>query len=270
MTIKLIATDMDGTLLGTDNNVSRGNREAILAAKAAGIHVVLCTGRPLPGIATYLNPLGMTTDTDYAIAYNGALVQTCASGTVLLQHELALSDYARFYDISQRLRVDVHAEDDDMLYAGQSPTSERTRTEARLTFIKLAVRTPDDFARDKRFAKVMFIDAPNKIDQLQAYLGETIRSEYTIVQSEPYFLEILNQKASKGNALAGLAATLHIQPDEVMVLGDQANDLSMFDYAGTGIAMGNAIPTVKARATAVTGTNDEDGVAQAIERYALR
>ncbi|WP_054750152.1 Cof-type HAD-IIB family hydrolase [Lacticaseibacillus thailandensis] len=247
MTIKLIATDMDGTLLNHDNAVSQRNREAIRAARAAGVRVVLCTGRPLPGIATYLEPLGLTTDDDYAIAYNGALVQSCASGTVLLQHEVTLADYARFYTLSQRFHVDIHAEDNQTLYAGQSPTSALTRTEARLTFINLVVRTPDDFAPDTRFAKIMFIDQPAQIDRLQAHLAPATRAAYTIVRSEPYFLEVLNQRASKGRALAGLAAKLHVQPDEVMVLGDQANDLSMFNYAGWGVAMGNAIPASKPR-----------------------
>ncbi|MFS1192878.1 HAD-IIB family hydrolase, partial [Enterococcus lactis] len=93
--------------------------------------------------------------------------------------------------------------------------------------------------------------------------------KYTTVKSTPFYYEIMNKNASKGNALAKLADHLGLNKDEVMAIGDNENDLSMIDYAGIGVAMGNATENVKTIADVHTTSNDEDGVAQIIEKMVL-
>ena len=107
------------------------------------------------------------------------------------------------------------------------------------------------------------------MDQAIAQMPAEITENYTLLKSAPYYLEILNKQVNKGQAVRILAEQLGITADEVMAVGDQENDLAMLSYAGYGVAMGNAIESVKQQARYQTATNAEDGVAQAIQRWAL-
>ncbi len=115
----------------------------------------------------------------------------------------------------------------------------------------------------------MFVDDPKLLSAFIKDFPEELKERFYVVQSEPYFYEAMNKQASKGNAIAELATKLGFASDEVMAIGDQGNDLTMVKFAGTGVAMGNAIDEVKATAQFVTKTNEEDGVAYAIEKFAL-
>jgi len=113
------------------------------------------------------------------------------------------------------------------------------------------------------------IDKPQLLDAAIARLPQVAPQNYTILNSAPYYLEILNKKVNKGTGVHALAQQLHLTQDEIMAIGDQENDLAMIEYAGTGVAMGNAIDSVIAVSQFVTKTNAEDGVAHAIEKFVL-
>ncbi len=89
----------------------------------------------------------------------------------------------------------------------------------------------------------------------------------SVVRAGKWFLEMMNSKVNKGNALAQLSELLQIAPDEVMVFGDEGNDLAMFDFAGIAVCMGNGSDEAKAQADFVTASNDDDGIAQAFEKF---
>jgi len=116
---------------------------------------------------------------------------------------------------------------------------------------------------------MMMIDEPAILDAAIARLPQTFRDKYTTVKSSPFYFEILNKEASKGAAVANLAQHLGIKQEEIMAIGDNENDLSMIEYAGLGVAMGNAVPLIKEAANVVTATNDEHGVAEAIKKFVL-
>lgn len=117
--------------------------------------------------------------------------------------------------------------------------------------------------------KVMMIDEPAVLDQAIARIPAEVKEKYTVLKSAPYFLEILDKSVTKGTGVKSLADALNIKPEEVMAIGDQENDIAMLEYAGMGVAMDNAIPSVKEVANFVTKTNLEDGVAYAIEKFVL-
>ena len=116
---------------------------------------------------------------------------------------------------------------------------------------------------------MMMIDEPEVLDPAIAKLPLHFTEKYTTVKSTPFYYEIMNKNASKGNALAKLADHLGLNKDEVMAIGDNENDLTMLEYAGIGVAMKNAIPIVKEVADVETASNDEDGVALVVEQYVL-
>ncbi len=269
MSIKLIAIDMDGTLLLPDHTVSPGVRAAIAAARSRGIRVVLTTGRPFAGVERYLTELGMTGKEDYCITYNGALVQKAQDGSTVAQTPLSYDDYRFLERLSREVGSHFHALDRHTLYTANRDISRYTVHESYVATIPLMFCEAENMDPNATFLKVMMIDEPAILDQAIARIPDEVKMRYTFLKSATYYLEILNKRVNKGEGVRLLAESLNIASDEVMAIGDQENDIAMIQYAGTGVAMGNAIDSVKEAANFITGTHLEDGVAQAIERFAL-
>ncbi|PTT58373.1 HAD hydrolase family protein, partial [Stenotrophomonas sp. HMWF003] len=120
-----------------------------------------------------------------------------------------------------------------------------------------------------QFIKLMMIDEPHVLDAAIARLPLELTDRFAVLKSAPFFLEVFDHRAGKGASLQKLAEHLGVDAANVMALGDQENDLTMLQFAGTSVAMGNAIEVVKQTARFETATNAEDGVALAIERFVL-
>lgn len=268
MTIKLIAIDIDGTLVDSQKRLHQATIDTIEKAKAKGIKVVLCTGRPLTGVHQYLEPLNIAGDDQYVVTFNGSLAQS-VSGNVIVNHNISTEDYIDLESLARKMHVHFHMETKNFIYTANRDISGYTIAESFLVRMPIRYRTPEEITDDLTIAKGMFVDDPEILSKFVANFPEEYKERFYVVQSEPYFFEAMNKKASKGNAIKELAETLGIAQNEVMAIGDQGNDLTMVTYAGTGVAMGNAIDELKATAQYVTKTNDEDGVAFAIEKFAL-
>ena len=268
MAIKLIAIDMDGTLLLPDHTISPAVKNAIAAARARGVNVVLTTGRPYAGVHNYLKELHMEQPGDYCILitarwYRRPLMVTpwrkplsAMTTTVSWKNSLAKSVLISTPWTAPRC----------------TPPTEISAT-TRCMNLSLP---PFRWCSAKRkngpntqFLKVMMIDEPAILDQAIARIPQEVKRKYTVLKSAPYFLEILDKRVNKGTGVKSLADVLGIKPEEIMAIGDQENDIAMIEYAGVGVAMDNAIPSVKEVANFVTKSNLEDGVAFAIEKYVL-
>lgn len=270
MAIKLIAIDIDATLLNSKRELTPGVISAIKAASAAGIKVVLCSGRPITGVTPYLAPLGLADQADqYAVTFGGGLVQTTA-GNVLAQTQFQYADYIQVEALARQLNLHFHVENADFLYTANRNISEYSVYESSLVNLNIAYRTPEEM-RDIALVKGMFIDKPELLDAAMADMTpfKALSDRLTFVKSSPFFLEVSPKGVSKGAALTKLAAELQLDASEMMAIGDEQNDLSMITLAGTGVAMGNATDQVKAAAQYISADNDHDGVAQAIQECAL-
>lgn len=268
MTIKVIAIDIDGTLVNDQKQVTQTTIDTIQAARDRGIKVVLCSGRPLSGVKPYLDKLGIDGDDEYAITFNGSVAQTI-SGKVMTNHSLSYDDFIDLEALSRKLQVHFQIETPDHIYTPNKNISAYTIAESYMVRMLIRYRNAAEASRDLTISKAMFVDEPKIISRIKPLIPAEFHDRFYVIQSEPFFIEIMNKNASKGNALSELVADLGFKSDEVMTLGDQGNDLTMIQYAGLGVAMGNAIPEVKEAASAVTLTNNEDGVAAAIKKYAL-
>lgn len=269
MAIKLIAIDMDGTLLLPDHTISPAVKNAIAAARARGVNVVLTTGRPYAGVHNYLKELHMEQPGDYCITYNGALVQKAADGSTVAQTALSYDDY-RFWKNSLAKSVLISTPlDRTTLYTANRDISYYTVHESFVATIPLVFCEAEKMDPNTQFLKVMMIDEPAILDCAIARIPQEVKEKYTVLKSAPYFLEILDKRVNKGTGVKSLADVLGIKPEEIMAIGDQENDIAMIEYAGVGVAMDNAIPSVKEVANFVTKSNLEDGVAFAIEKYVL-
>ncbi|AIX49810.1 MULTISPECIES: sugar-phosphatase [Pantoea] len=269
MAIKLIAIDMDGTLLNPQHEITPAVKTAIGRARDKGVSIVLATGRPFVGVERYLMELDLRQPGQYCISNNGALAHKADSGDVVAEKTLSFDDYLYLEQLARELGVHFQAFDKSSLYTPNKDISEYTIHEASLTGIPVRYRAVEEMDPATRFPKIMMIDKPALLDKAIARLPARMQESYTVLKSAPYFLEILNPLVNKGYGVKMLAEKLGLQQSEVMAIGDQENDLAMIEYAGTGVAMGNAIDSVKKIAQFVTKTNMEDGVAHAIEELVL-
>lgn len=269
MSVKLIAIDMDGTLLTPQNQISPAVKAAIAAAREKGVQVVLATGRPYIGVERYLMELDLQQEGCYCITNNGALVQRTVNGDCVAQTALSFDDYLYFEALACKLGVHFHALDFNFVYTANKDISPYTIHESHLTGMPLKYRAVEEMDRSLTFPKVMMIDEPEILDRAISQLPPEAFERYTIMKSAEYYLEILDKRVNKGEGVKMLAEHLGILRESVMTLGDQQNDLAMIRYAGIGVAMGNAIDEVKEASQFVTKTNMEDGVAYAIEKFVL-
>ncbi|SHJ78338.1 sugar-phosphatase [Tepidibacter formicigenes] len=265
---KLIAIDMDGTLLNENKEISKANYEAIQKAKKIGKKVVLATGRPLLGVKKFLEELNLISDEDYVAAFNGALVQNTKSGRVVSKTTLHLNDYKLLYDLSKKLNVNIHALTESSVITPKN--NKYTEVEASLNSIPIEEIPVESVSEDETIVKVMFIDEPELIDKVIKKIPKEIKEKYTIVRSAPFFLEFLDKSVNKGVGVNAIAKELGLDPKEVICVGDAGNDIDMIKYAGLGVAMGNAFDEVKEVANYVTLSNEDDGVAYVIHKFMLK
>lgn len=270
MSIKLVAIDLDGTLLNDHHEINQPVVESIKAARKAGIYVVLSTGRPLSGTRTQLEVLELNQLDDYIITYNGALVLNTKTWDVVAEHNLSREEYLEIDHLARSLDVHLHLADKEAMYTANRDISSYTVLESHLVNMPLHYRTPEEIAKQVLPVKMMMIDEPEILEKAFHKIPKDYFDKYTIVRSTPYFIEVLNPNASKGIALKELSEHLGLQPSEVMAIGDAENDLSMIEFAGTGVAMGNGSDAVKAAADYTVATNLEDGVKEAFERWVFK
>ena len=265
---KLIALDMDGTLLNPQGQITPRTHAAIAAARAQGVTVVLTSGRPLEGMTPYLAELGLTGQDDYVICYNGALVQQVADQRILRSQLLTGSDASAIAHLAFELGVNVHG-----FSVRQGLISPRvsTYTEHESQLIKMPINLVDfaTLPADEQIMKVMMIDEQPQLSRAIERLPAELYERYTVVRSAPYFLEFMNKRSNKGTGVAALAEHLGLDATQVIAVGDAGNDRHMIEYAGLGVAMGNATDEIKALAQHTTARNDEDGVARVIEQFIL-
>jgi len=258
--IKLLAIDLDGTLMNSKKQISKANVEAIHRARQQGLHVVLVSARSPFGMSPSLQTLGLD---EILIAYNGAYALDLPSQKVLIDQPLAREDAHALVHTFRR--HDLYAG----YYAADEWYVEKVCAEMdwEAQSLKRQPEVVEDLtARDLPVPhKIILIDLEES-GRLHACLKD-IREELSHINahfSSPRSLEINHERATKARALEIIADMLELQAQEVAAIGDGENDVSMLGYAGMGVAMGNAPSHVQAAADLTVGSNDQDGVAQAI------
>lgn len=276
MPIRLIAIDLDGTLLNSRNEISPKNLEAIAAAMERGIEVVIVTGRRFHSARPFVEQIPGNV---IVISSNGARIGTI-SGEIYYRNFLArqvaqkviceaeaFTGYAvAFFDVPGRGQVLMHTE-----AAPEGPVSWYLRSCRDCLF-----QTPDLAAAITTDPiQVMFGGPPERIEPIEAALRSSPVASLCHLSWTKYLtrnlslLDVMNHSCSKGSALAYWAAERGIQPEAVMALGDNLNDLEMLQYAGTPVLMANHNLSEIPDGWQVTLLNDKDGVAEAIRCYAL-
>jgi Cof subfamily protein (haloacid dehalogenase superfamily) len=266
--IKLVAIDLDGTLLDPNRQITAEVKTAVKKAKAAGVKIVITTGRPLPGVVDILKSLELTDQSDYVITYNGGLVQR-ATGEEFIKETLSSEDWLDLDAAARKIGLPIHAITREGIYTPNHDVGRYTVQEAQMVKMPLYIRQPEDIAA-LEIAKVMMVDEPAALDDGIAYLPFEFFERYNVVKSTPFYLEFMNKKASKGSAVQHLAEKLSFDLDEVMAIGDEENDRSMLEVAGCPVVMENGKSELKKIAKYVTKSNAKSGVAYAINEWVLK
>lgn len=269
--IKLVGLDIDGTLLNTKNQISPRNHAAIRAAIDAGCRVIPATGRPLRGV---LPEFIQIPGVDYAVTANGATVVRLSDGEFVIKNWLSRARLQKLYEATQGLwRVfDVFVRGSGYSEKKNLDAAEEWAPRNMAPYMRMSRQPvesiPDFIAAQEGFEKcsMFFTSEENrqKVRQIAQEMGG-----FSIVSSESNNLEISDEGATKGLALLELGRMLGLEKSQVMACGDSENDLPMLETVGLGVAMGNAPRFIQEKAAAVTATNDEDGVALALEKYVL-
>lgn len=275
MAYKLICIDVDGTLLTGTHKITNKTKEAILQAHRQGSHIVICTGRMYTDAEYFSNLVGVKSP---VIASNGAFIKEKDSDKAIykdiLGKELSLTllelfrkhgikpyfctprtfyygdfMFKLFYVVNKLLGRRSNPIDNRYVISWRQWYKILEKEQDNLVKAEIIYRNPDLVAELKKELK--------QIEQLE------------IVDSSKYNIEITRKGVSKGRAVARLAELYQIKQEEIIAIGDSENDLSMIEYAGLGIAMGNALDSVKRKADYVTDSNDEDGVANVINKFVL-
>ena len=269
--IKLIALDLDGTLLNSDKTLTPRNRAALQAASEAGIWIVPATGRFYRGMPEVIRNLPFVR---YVITINGAAVFDALTGEDIYSADIPTDEAIAFYEYLDTLPViydgymngwgymTAEMRENALTY-GMLPFQMKMMEELRSSVPELKAYIRENGYRPQKM-QLYTADIPYR-DELIYTLAEKY-PRFAISASLPNNIEINSKEADKGKALLAMAEKLGISREETMAFGDGLNDLTLLRAAGTGVAMANAHPDVKAAADRLADSNDDDGVAKEIEK----
>jgi len=275
--IKLICIDMDGTLLNSNHEISEKNKEALRQAKKLGVNIAITTGRLFGSARYYSNLIGI--ENTPVIASNGAYIKTNYDDIPVLENAIPREIAIEIYKIIKKHNLKINFNSWDTLMREDEVPDDHAYTimnkhlpdDKKVKFIINSDFISAIESFDGKILKGIVIEREN-LDNLWAAkdeLKETFGDKLHVVSSGTDNIEIMIGTTSKGNAVAHLADILNVNAEEVMCIGDSENDISMLKFAGIGVAMGNGLQMVKDIADYITDTNDNDGVAKAVEHFVL-
>lgn len=269
MEYKLVAIDMDGTLLNSKNEVSQRTKEAIIKAKEKGVHIVLATGRILKSALHYSQALGLKNP---IVASNGGIMVD-ENRNVIYKNPMEKGAIRDLVNMAKEDDVYCHFYDESKFYSAKIVQEFLKFYNEGNSELQIEIEKFDDIDEmilneDLNIYKFLFID--NDLDKLQRFRERiSILNNINISSSWSNNIEAVAMNVSKGQALKELCRKLDISPKEVIAIGDSENDLSMLNFAGLGVAMENASDKIKKQVDYITDLNDNDGVAKVIEKFIL-
>lgn len=249
--IKMIVTDLDGTLLRDDKSISTRTETVIKQLRNNGIPFVVATARPIRAVKTFLPWVSF----DAAIFHNGAVVM---DHEILLKN-LGIKNPQRIVNaiLNDKPDYKIAVESNDMMYSN----FDAGEIWPGIDYIK----TPDFKELEHSFAEKIIVDAYS-IEEMNA-LEKYITDDLYMLLSENRIVTIHNTQSSKMNGIKTLAERYNISPDQIVAFGDDYNDIDMLKSCGIGVAVENALSEVKNAADEITESNEQDGVAKWLERY---
>ena len=254
---RAIALDLDGTLTNHEKVVTPKTREALLKAASQGAVIILASGRPTYGIEPVAECLELQKRGGYILSYNGGNIVNAQTGEKLFTQFLpdevipVLYKYARNEIITEM------------------PDDQYVKEESRIN--KMNIRKVEHLleALEPHPTKLLMTGDPSDMLKAEQELLDVVGDKMDVFRSAPFFLELVPKGIDKAQSLRRLLSKINLTPADMIAFGDGYNDLSMLKLAGMGVAMANAAPEVRADADYITLSNEEDGVAAALEHFGM-
>jgi len=262
MQYKLVAVDMDGTLLNSDGIITRKTQDAIKSLVDKGIIFTISTGRPIQGIDRYNEELKL--DVPF-ITYNGAMIVSSVSKEVLFEQGLGEEDARNILKLGKKYGTTVIVWSRNKLYANM--LNDRVHDYKLLSKVEPILIEDEEALIKDGITKILWYDDVIKINEFEKILIDQVDESVSFCTSKPTFLEFFDHRVSKAIALEKVGKYYNVKQEEMIAIGDGFNDLSMLEYAGVGVAMANATQAVKDKCNYVTLSNNEDGIVSVIENF---
>ena len=269
MKYKLLVLDVDDTLLNKEHRITSRTKTALIKAQQVGVRIVLATGRPAFGVVPLAKQLELDKNGGFILTCNGSQIIQMQTNELLFEKRINPELLPYLERKATKNNFPMFTYHQDTIFTN-NPENPWIRREAELNGMKITGVTQLSESISFKPCKCMLVsDDENALIALETRWKKRLAGTLDVFRSETYFLEIVPQYIDKAYTLSVLFEKLHIKPEEVIAIGNGISDVTMIQLAGLGIAMGNAKDSVKACADYVTGSNEKDGVALAVEKYIL-
>lgn len=264
----IIALDLDGTLTNSEKNITPRTFDALMKAQREGVRLVLASGRPTFGIAALANQLQLADYGGYVLSYNGGRIIDWCEKTVIFSQVVDQKLVPILYDFAEKAQLPIVTYLPEAILASKNE-GEYLAEEARINGMPVVVA--QNFVEEAMqiaggSTKFLIPGEPELLIQLESEMKVALSAQMEVFRSAPFFLELPPKGIDKAQSLQRLLTHLGLERESLMAFGDGFNDLSMIQFAGQGVAMANAVEEVKSIADFVTTSNEEDGIAHALEQ----
>lgn len=272
---KMIAIDLDDTLLNHEGEVSGENLKAIEEAREEGVQIVLCSGRPSRGMHHVIESMGLNKEGEYYISFNGGIIRNCHDHQIIFEKGMSLEIGNWIIDLAREfnLNAQMYIEDEVLVEKYEEATKDYE------IMNKLRVKVVDDLKQHNKgnIIKMLINDDPKRLKgvyteiQKRSSQYKDFMNKVNIFFSRDYLLEFISNETNKGIAAMELAKILGIKNEEVIAIGDSYNDLYMIEMAGLGVLVANGREDLKDKADYVTtNKHDEDAVKEVIYKFVIQ
>ncbi|WP_329905336.1 Cof-type HAD-IIB family hydrolase [Porphyromonas pogonae] len=267
MKYKIIALDVDGTLVTSDGVLAERDKNALIRIQEeSGMRIILASGRPPQGLKALANDLKLDEYSGYILPFNGGQVINCRTKKVISENTLSKEVVAELYEMSKEHGLTILTYGSKGIIS-ENPEDPFLQEEARLN--QMDVIRVENFLEAVNFnpPKCLLVGPPERVKEVEGLFKLDLQGKVNVFRSAEFFLELVPWGVHKAQAIAGLLDKLDLNRNELIAVGDSFNDVEMIQYAGLGVAMANAKEPVKACADYVTTDNDNAGIAHMLDKY---
>ena len=263
---KILALDIDGTLTTSDKIITKETKEAVIRLQENGIKVIIASGRSEYGFRHIVDELEFVKFGSYVMSFNGGRIINCATGEIVYDNPLALTYLPEIYEIAVENNLGIIGYENDCLISGNGIDKYQ---EYDAWACKMKLKEVENFPVyfKKPFNKCLLTGEPEHLREVLDNVRKRFEGRLNIFLSEEFFIEVLPDNVHKAAALESFIHKLGVDRKELICIGDGANDITMIEYAGMGVAMANSNPLLIDKADYITDSNDNNGVLKAIKRF---
>ena len=250
---KMIVLDLDGTLTNRNKEITPKTKETLMKAQEQGKIVVLASGRPTYGVMPLAEELHLEDYGGYILSFNGGIIMNCKTKEVVFSRQIPAESNGQIIDLAQEHNVSILTYENRTLLTNR-PEDQYVQLESRINTLKIIPMTIEELKAHVTFSvpKFLMTDDGDYLAMVEPKVKAALGKNFSVYRSDPFFLEILPKGIDKAQSLERLLAVIGVKREEMIACGDGYNDLTMVQYAGLGVAMGNGVLPVRKAADYIT------------------